>query len=209
MSRVFYLFLLSFTLIFADNNNTGNEEIFPSFDEESSYSLTEDTIYPRDNDFQENKNVVDKNKASTEKGLKFFNEDEIYTQAEKFFEENFDDFNIKAGRNNSKKVEEQLNVTKSDFSVNTSVTVYDSVPTSLSKTLNFFNTELLANNWKYIQNNLSKSCQQHVDKYIGALRSQENWALKSKFNFISYKSLSSIMHNMVRYNLNLTYFTST
>lgn len=55
-----------------------------------------------------------------------------------------------------------------------------SVPASLSRVLDFYNTELLAANWNRVQKGLSTKCREDVQKYVDGLVSGEKWALKSK-----------------------------
>ncbi|XP_019869984.2 nose resistant to fluoxetine protein 6 isoform X2 [Aethina tumida] len=67
-------------------------------------------------------------------------------------------------------------------SVNVSVsgerTTTQTVTASLSRVLDFYNTELLAANWDGVKTTLSFGCKRDVELYLEGLRRTENWALK-------------------------------
>lgn len=54
------------------------------------------------------------------------------------------------------------------------------VPASLARVLNFYNTEILAANWDRMRNLVTLSCRKDVELYLDGLGKMENWALKSK-----------------------------
>lgn len=51
---------------------------------------------------------------------------------------------------------------------------------SLSRVLDFYNTELLRVNWGRVGENVTEGCREDVWKYIGGLEEAKSWALKSK-----------------------------
>lgn len=66
---------------------------------------------------------------------------------------------------------------------------------SLSRVLDFYNTELLALSWERIKKDLSQGCQKDVEAYIEGLSKAKTWAMKSE-------SISIF----VNYILNKNYF---
>lgn len=56
----------------------------------------------------------------------------------------------------------------------------NSVPATLSRVLNFYNTEILAAQWEFVQKSLTRSCQDDMEKYLEGLAVGSTWALKSK-----------------------------
>lgn len=56
----------------------------------------------------------------------------------------------------------------------------NSVPATLSRVLNFYNTEILAAQWEFVKKSLSSGCQDDMEKYLEALAAGSLWALKSK-----------------------------
>lgn len=56
------------------------------------------------------------------------------------------------------------------------------VKSSLSRVLDFYNTEMLASSWNGVKESLSEGCQKDIEAYIQGLSKAENWALKSKLN---------------------------
>lgn len=52
---------------------------------------------------------------------------------------------------------------------------------TLSRILDFYNTEMLAERWARVKESLSEGCQKDVEAYIQGLAKAENWALKSKY----------------------------
>lgn len=55
----------------------------------------------------------------------------------------------------------------------------------LAHVLDFFNTETLTANWELVRRNLTGFCDKDLQKYIKGLGDHEQWALKSKFSFVS------------------------
>lgn len=79
-----------------------------------------------------------------------------------------------------------VNVSAGPSSGNFSDRSYTVKP-SLSRVLDFYNTELLAASWNGIKKSLSEGCQKDVEAYIEGMSKAENWALKSKFlNIYTY-----------------------
>lgn len=78
-----------------------------------------------------------------------------------------------------------VNVSVDDTGGNVSKTTL-TVRSSLSRVLDFYNTELLAASWDRMKGNLTEGCQNDVETYIVGLGKAENWALKSKYYIFSW-----------------------
>lgn len=72
-----------------------------------------------------------------------------------------------------------VNVSVDNLSGNVSKSIL-TVRASLSRVLDFYNTELLAASWDSTRDGVSEACQKDVETYIGGLSKADNWALKSK-----------------------------
>lgn len=57
---------------------------------------------------------------------------------------------------------------------------------SLANFLDFYNTEDLVKNLKIFSGNLSKLCEDDMKLYVNGLLNNEEWAMKSKFRFLTY-----------------------
>lgn len=55
---------------------------------------------------------------------------------------------------------------------------------SISKNLDIYNIEILAENWQVISSNLSDGCVLDMEMFLEGLESQKKWALTSKLKII-------------------------
>lgn len=83
----------------------------------------------------------------------------------------------------------------------------NTVPASLSRVLDFYNTELLSANWDRVQKGLSSDCRQNMQKYIDGLFLGDNWALKSKSLKKDIARKSCIINQVALCNLKNNFYS--
>lgn len=74
----------------------------------------------------------------------------------------------------------QVNITAPGAGDNSGESLVSSVSASLSRVLNFYNTELLTANWGSVKETITLECIDDMEKYLDGLSRGSNWALKSK-----------------------------